>query len=331
LTEEVFVFIIDKMFEVFPVQKRGIMRLPVITVVLVVLPLIAVAGGLPFSHYGLLDTPSASLLRHTEVAIGLGGTVYSTEDSTKASNTNIAVAGYLELGLFERGQIGGTYLGEAGFSGTARGLILGETITRPGISVGVENIIGEKDYEFCRNSNDSLYHYPNAQNFSVYGVISKDFSYFISFPVCLNIGFGTGRFTQSADAVDGFENPLPGVFGSLLVHPSTASEIAVEWDGRDLNAGVVYRINRTFAVMAAASELEHLFASDDSTSNRQDVMQNTKLTVALQFTIGPFMNRTELDPYERLRYTDDDEALEMLREYRARAREEIQEMENTII
>ncbi|MCK5132771.1 MAG: hypothetical protein KAR40_11535 [Candidatus Sabulitectum sp.] len=305
------------------------MRLPLLVVF--VLPLIAFAGGLSFSHYGLLDTPSASLLKHTEIAIGGGGTAYSLEDTTGASSMNVGVAGYLEIGLFERGQIGGTYLGEAGFSGTARGLLLKETITRPGISLGIENIIGEKDYEFCLNSDDSLYHYPNAQNFSIYGVISKDFSYFVSFPVCLNIGFGTGRFVQSADAVDGFENPVPGLFGSIFIHPNIASEIIVEWDGRDLNVGGVYRLNRNFTVMAAASELEHLFVSNDSTSNGQDVMQNTKFTVGLQINIGPFLNRTELDPYERLRYTDDDEALRLLEEYRARAREEIQEMESSII
>ncbi len=329
LTKEVFVFIIDRMFWFFPGVKRGIMRFQLFAV-LFVFPLVAIAGGLSFSHYGLLDTPSASLLKHTEIAISASGTAYSLEDSSGASNMNVAVAGYLEVGLFSRGQIGGTYLGEAGFSGTARGLLLNETISRPGISLGIENIIGEENYEFYRNPDDSLYHYPNAQNFSIYGLISKDFSYFISLPVCLNIGFGTGRFVQSADAVDGFENPVPGLFGSLQVHPTINSEIMLEWDGRDLNAGGAFNLNKHFSVMAAASELEHLFISSDSTANGQDVMQYAKFSVALQVTLGPFLNRTALDPYERLRYTDDDEALELLREYRARVREEILEMESTI-
>ncbi len=306
------------------------MRSVLLTVLLLALPPIALAGGLPFSHYGLLDTPTASLLKHTEVAIGGGGTVYSIEDTSGSSNMNVALGAYLDVGLFERGQIGGTYLGEAGFSGTARGLILSETLSRPGIAIGIENIIGEKDYEFYRNPNDSLYHYPNSQNFSIYGLISKDFTYFFSFPLCLNLGFGTGRFSQSTEAVDGLENPIPGLFGSILVHPSVTSDVMLEWDGRDLNAGGHYRINRNFTVMFAASELEHLFVSNDSTANPQDVMQSTKFTVAMQINLGPFLNRTELDPYERLRYTDDDEALKQLEEFRARAREEIQEMVSTI-
>jgi len=306
------------------------MRFPLVIAVLVVLPLVAAAGSLPFSRFGMIDTPSSTLLNHTEVALGVCGTVYSVEDSSGTSGMNAAPAGYLEIGLFGRAQIGGTYLGAGSFSGSIRGLILNQTIARPGISVGVENLTGEKDYEFYKNAEDSLYHYPNSQNFSVYGLISKDFSYYVSFPVCINIGFGTGRFVQSSKAVDGFENPIPGLFGSILIHPSIASEVLVEWDGRDLNAGAVYRVNRNFTVRAAVAELEHVFAAQDSTANPQDVMQHTKFTVGIQLSFGPFLNRTELDPYKRLRYADDDEALEMLREYRARAREEIQEMESTV-
>lgn len=288
------------------------------------------AGGLPFAHYGLLDTPTASLLRHTEVAIAGGATTYSLEDSSGSSNMDVSIAGYLEVGLFGRGQIGGTYLGQGGFSGTARGLALLETINRPGIALGVENLIGEENYEFYRDENDSLYDYPNAQNFSIYGVLTKDFSYFVSVPVCVNIGYGTGRFQQSSDAVDGLENPVPGLFGSVMFHPTMESEIMLEWDGRDLNLGGLYRINRNVTVMAAASELEHLFVSSDSTESVTDVMQTPKFSLGVQITVGPFLNRTELDPYERLRYTEDDEALRQMEEYRQGAREEIDDLEGSI-
>jgi hypothetical protein len=288
------------------------------------------AGGLPFARYGLLDTPSAHFLGHTEITLAVSGSAYSYEDSTGSLKNGAAIAGFIEAGVFDLGQIGGTYLGEAGFSGTARVLALRETINRPGIAVGVENITSEENYEFFRDSQDSLYSYPNPQNFSIYGVVTKDFSYFIPVPVCLNIGFGTGRFQQSADAADGFENPIPGLFGSLMFHPTISSEVIVEWDGRDLNLGGMYRLNRRVTVLAAATELEHFFVSSDSPGAGQDVMQHPKFTIGLQVRLGPFLNRTELDPYQRLRYTEDDEALRMMEEYRARAREEIREMENTI-
>lgn len=297
---------------------------------MVVIHCSAVAGGLPFSHYGILDTPSAHLLGHTQVALSAGGSAYSLEDSAGGSGMDVALAGYLEVGIFGRGQIGGTYLGAAGFSGTARGLILSETIQRPGLAIGVENLIGEENYEFYRDDNDSLYSYPNAQNFSIYGVVTKDFSYFIQIPICVNLGYGTGRFQQSSDAVDGFENPIPGIFGSIMVHPSMSSEVMLEWDGRDLNLGGVYRVNRTLTIMAAASELEHLFISSDSTSSVGDVMQTPKFTIGMQISLGPFLNRTELDPYQRLRYTEDDEALRQMEELRSGAREEIQDLEDSI-
>jgi hypothetical protein len=243
---------------------------------------------------------------------------------------DVSVAGYLEVGILGRGQLGGTYLGKAGFSGTARGLVLMETINRPGIAVGIENIIKEENYEFYEDDSGNLYEYPNSQNFSIYGVISKDFSYFISLPVCISLGYGTGRFQQSDAAVDGLENPLPGLFGSVLFHPTMETEVMLEWDGRDLNVGGQYRLNRNITIMAAASELEHLFVSSDSTENTTDVMQTPKFSLGLQITVGPFLNRTELDPYERLRYTEDDEALKQLEEYRAGAREEIQNLEDSI-
>ena len=59
-------------------------------------------------------------------------------------------------------------------------------------------------------------------------------------------------------------------------------------------------------------------------------MQSAKFTVGIQAAFGPFFGRTELDPYERLRYTDDDEALRQLEEYREGAREEIRELEESI-
>jgi hypothetical protein len=115
-----------------------------------------------------------------------------------------------------------------------------------------------------------------------------------------------------------------------MFHPTISSEVIVEWDGRDLNLGGMYRLNRRVTVIAAASELEHFFVSSDSPGAGQDVMQHPKFTIGLQVSLGPFLNRTELDPYDKLRYTEDDEALRMMEEYRARAREEIREMENTI-
>lgn len=290
----------------------------------------AIAGGLPFAHYGVLDTPSASLLRHTEIAFGGGASVYTTEDSAGNSNTDVGVAGYLEVGLFGRGQVGGTYLGSGGFSATARGLALAETLERPGIAVGVENLIGEENYEFYADTGGVLYQYPTAQNFSIYGVVSKDFNYILSVPICVNLGYGTGRFQQSSEAVDGIENPIPGLFGSILYHPTMESEVMIEWDGRDLNAGGYYRINRSITVQVAGSELEHLFVAGDTTTAATDVMQTPKFSLGVMVALGPFLNRTELDPYERLRYTEDDEALRQLEEYRARAREEIQELEDSI-
>jgi vacuolar-type H+-ATPase subunit E/Vma4 len=55
-------------------------------------------------------------------------------------------------------------------------------------------------------------------------------------------------------------------------------------------------------------------------------MQSTKFTVGVQFFFGPFLNRTTLEPTERLRRERDEEALQQLEESRRHALEEIEEL-----
>lgn len=286
------------------------------------------AGGVPWSHFNLIDAPSAHLLRHTEIAIGGAFAPFSIEDSTGASSTEFAYGAYLEAGILNRGQVGATFLSEGGISGTARALLLLETIKTPGIAVGCENIIGEENYE-AFSEGDSLYDYGESQNFSAYGVITKDFSYYLSIPVCASLGYGIGRFIQREGSDDGFSNPVPGLFGSIMIHPSRDSEIIVEWDGRDLNAGGEYAITPNVSVKLAFAEIEQNFRSEDE-RDASDPGQAPKIAVGFQVTFGPIFNRTELDPYERLRFTENDEALEAIRREREEARRRIEELERSI-
>jgi len=113
------------------------------------------AGGVPWSHFNLIDAPSAHMLRHTEIAVGGSFVPFSVEDSTGSSSTQFAFGTYLEVGILDRAQVGATFISSGGISGTARFLLLRETIRSPGISIGCENIIGEENYEGYE-MNDSL-------------------------------------------------------------------------------------------------------------------------------------------------------------------------------
>jgi len=288
----------------------------------------SLAGGVPWSHFNLIDAPSAHLLRHTEVALGGTFATFSIDDSSGSSSSELAYGTYLEAGILGRGQVGATFISEGGISGTARALLLLETIKTPGIAIGCENIIGEENYE-AFSEGDSLYDYGESQNFSAYAVITKDFSYYLSVPVCASLGYGIGRFRQRDGSDDGLSNPFPGLFGSLMLHPSRESEIIVEWDGRDLNAAGEYDITPSISLRLAFAEIEQNFRPGDE-RDASDPGQAPKVALGVQVTFGPLFNRTELDPYERLRFTENDEALEAIRREREDARRRIEELERSI-
>jgi hypothetical protein len=287
------------------------------------------AGSLPFSRSGLIDTPTATVLQHTQIAIGGSLTAFSYELADSTSESDFAIGGHLEIGLFNRAQIGATWLGDAGISGNVRVLVFSEKINTPALAVGCQNITGEKNYEFFKNSDDSLYQYDEDQNFAAYIVMTKNLDYIFGVPVEVNLGYGIGRFKQGKNAnEDGINNPVPGLFGALNIHPAHNVSIIIEWDGRDANLGATYTMNNNVRFMAAVAELEQLSRGSDR--NRMDVMQNVKFSIGVEFTIGPFLNRTTLEPFEQLRQDGDSELLKQLEEIRSHAKEDIDDYEDDI-
>lgn len=287
------------------------------------------AGSLPFSRSGLIDIPTATVLQHTQIAIGGSITAFSYELADSTSESDFAIGGHLEIGLFNRAQIGATWLGDAGISGNVRVLVFSERINTPALAVGCQNIIGEKNYEFFKDSDDSLYQYEEDQNFAAYLVITKNLEYIFGIPVEVNLGYGIGRFKQGENAnEDGISNPVRGLFGALDIHPAHNVSIIIEWDGRDANLGVTYTMNKNVRFMAAVAELEQLSRGSDV--NRMDVMQNVKFSIGVEFTVGPFLNRTTLEPFEQLRGNVDSELLKQLEEIRSHAKEDIDEFEDDI-
>jgi len=293
------------------------------------------AGSLPFSRGGILDTPRASVLHHTQVELGGSFTAYSYEVTDSAgvdttSESTFAVAGHLTVGILGRGELGVTYLGDGGISGNVKFLAMGETITRPGIAIGCENLIGEPNYEFWADDSGQLYDYGVDQNWAAYVVVTKNFDYFTGAPFCINLGYGMGRFQQDTDgAGEAFTSPVPGLFLAFEFHPNMQTAIALEWDGRDANFGGSYAVNKWLTLRGAVAEFEQFIRSGEDV-NRTDVMQNAKFTVGAELTIGPFMSRTELEPTERLRPQRDEDAFQALEEARARAREKIRELQESM-
>jgi len=310
--------------------RRCIMRtrsalLPVMTF----LATAATAGSLPFAHRGLVDIPTATALEHTQIDVGGCFTTFGYETADSTQENDFSFAGRVDLGLFDRAEIGITWLGAAGLSAQASFLVLREDLTTPGIAIGCQNITGEGDYEFFADSLDSLYRYEENQNFSAYVVFTKNLEYLMQVPVTLDLGYGIGRFRQGEDAdSDGISNPIRGLFGALEIHASTDLCFAIEWDGRDANLGASYGIGRNVRVRAAVTELEQLTRGDER--DPTDVMQNVKLGLGIDVIFGPFVNRTTLQPYEELRPENDPPLLDELEAIRSDAQSDIQELEDSI-
>jgi len=286
------------------------------------------AGSLPFSRPGMVDIPTASVLQHTQVCIGGSATAFSYDTADSTSESDFAIAGHLEVGILNRGQVGVTWLGDGGLSGNVRVLALMETITTPAIAVGCQNITGEKNYEFYRGPDDSLYTYEESQNFAAYIVLTKNLDYFSGIHLCLNLGYGIGRFRQGELAEsDGISNPFRGLFAGFDYHPVPDLSILLEWDGRDANFGATYDFTENVRFQAGVGEFEQLLLGDrDGT----DVMQHAKFSLGAEITLGPFFNRTTLRPFEELTETYDRDLLEKLEEIRSGAREKIRQLEEDI-
>lgn len=302
------------------------------TFTLLTLPLVlclsATAGSLPFSRPGMVDIPTAEMLQHTQVRVGGSFTAFSYQNADSTMESDFAVGGHLEFGLFDRGYLGVTWLGDAGISGNARVLIFRERINTPAIAIGCQNIIGEENYEFFSDENDSLYKYQESQNFAAYLVITKNLDYFSGIHLCVNLGYGIGRFLQGNNIeYKGTANPFRGLFLGFDYHPTRDLSIMLEWDGRDANIGAQYDLSRTVRFKGAVAELEQLALSD---RNQSDVMQNVKLSLGVELTLGPFFNRTTLQPFEELTRGYDEDLLEKLEEIRSRAREDIDDLEDDI-
>lgn len=280
---------------------------------------VSFGGSLPFSRSGVLDCPDAYVLQHTEVEIELAASAYTIEDSSGASNSEFMVTGHLDVGLFRYGQIGISFLGDGGVVGNAKVAILFEGITVPAFAIGLENITGEKYIDCFKIDSagvEQLYQYDHAQNWSAYAVLSKDLSYLVGIPATVNLGIGIGRFVgviDSGGALGVGSSISHGLFGSVVYRPSEPFTIALEQDGRDLNLGASYEINEYVTVQMAWAEFEQTIFPPDG-QNKMDIMQNSKVSIGIQSTIGPIFGARQI-------------ALEREQQRIERARERLEELE----
>ncbi|MBN1435198.1 YjbH domain-containing protein [Candidatus Fermentibacterales bacterium] len=286
------------------------------------------AGSLPFARSGVLDSPDAYILRHTEVEMELSAAAYTVADTSGGSDSEFALTGHIDIGLFDYGQIGVSYLADGGISGSVKLSVIRESVTVPAFAVGLENITGEKYIEHFKQPDGSFYPYDHQQNWSAYGVVSKDFRYLIGVPVTLSVGIGLGRFVGVIDNGSlGIGSRLAhGAFASLVYEPGERFDIILEEDGRDFNLGLRYEVSPLFTVEIAWAEFEKtLFPAE--THNPADIMQNSKFSFGLYSRFGPLFGARRLElEREQQRIQRARARLRELEERRRAAEEELQRL-----
>jgi hypothetical protein len=286
-----------------------------IAAVVLVFSCSALGGSLPFARNGVFDSPDAYILDHTEVEVELAASAYTVEDSTGASDSEFMLTGHLDVGLFNYGQIGVSYLGDGGVCGSLKIRILQEGIEVPAFAIGLDNISGEEYIEHFKVNNE-YYPYAHAQNWSAYGVLSKDLRYIVGLPATASLGIGIGRFVGVIDsgALGIGSSIAHGMFGSVVYYPNEVISVGLEQDGRDLNFGASYDISKHFTLQFAWAELEMAVFPPEN-QNRQDVMQNSKFSVGLRSQFGPLIGARRME-------------LERERQRIERARQRLQELED---
>ncbi|PIE51181.1 hypothetical protein CSA37_13005 [Candidatus Fermentibacteria bacterium] len=267
------------------------------------------AGSLPYAYGGVVNSPDAYVLEHTEIEFGVAASAYSFENSAGNSDSDVKVTAYMNFGILSYGELGASYLADGGLVMNAKVSVLKEGIIVPAFTLGVQNGFGKKrvdcfsgpaassDSSSGQWDEDGMYNYDHRQNWSVYGVASKDLSYIIEFPLTLNIGVGIGRFAGviDTDGAMGIGSAIAnGIFSSLVWEPDESLALAFEVDGRDMNLGCDYHINRNISVHLAWAEMEQLLAPTEG-QNLQDVQQNTKVTIALSSRFGPIVGTGQME------------------------------------
>jgi len=275
---------------------------------------VVLAGSLPFTRSGVFDSPDAYILDHTEVEVELGASAYTVEDSLGGTDSEFMLTGHVDVGVFDYGQVGFSYLGEGGVAGNLKIRILEEGIDVPAFAIGVDNMSTE-EYIECFKPGGEYYPYDHAQNWSAYGVASKDLRYLLGVNATLSMGIGIGRFVGVIDsgALGIGSSVASGFFGSILYRPTDVITVGMEQDGRDLNLGFSYDVSKYFTLQLAWAELEQAVFPPDG-QNQQDIMQNAKYSVGIRSQFGPLLGARRME-------------LERERQRIERARSRLQELE----
>lgn len=278
---------------------------------LIVLGLTVITANAGFDgSFGMLDSPNAKVLRHTEFALGIDSYLVTLGHPGSAivgptglpQNIDYEYDVWFDVGLFGYVQAGARMYDPQTYTASIKAMVYKETSAIPAFAVGIMNLGG--------GSNVSAYGtkatpYGHAQNNSIYLVATKSMESIFDIPLILSVGLGSGRFQGVWHIAEHHE----GVFGSVQWNATDYISLILESDARDLNAGLNFKLPMGFNATVGISEIEQSWwgqaFSPPSTRSTgigtADEYDESKLNIGLGFNFGPVVGGPEAERQNILR------------------------------
>jgi tetratricopeptide (TPR) repeat protein len=258
---------------------------------------------------GYIDIPRADVLGANVVRLQTNGFLAMGTDSLSSADLDIT----LSYGLFDRAEIGFSMYETKSFAGFLSFKLLQEKGGSPGLSIGVQEISNQKWISSVGGGGggDSVIGFPddlsywnggtrNPERYSAYLVMTRKFSTRGSF----SFGVGRGRFVGYGFRSRFFNTDLfipqeeldesanldaVGLFfgGDAKVAPGFF--LLLDFDGRDLNAGVQYR-RQDLSVGVAFTHLEQALGGGGSARYGS---LNSRLALGLEWNTSSLMQKSQ--------------------------------------
>lgn len=294
--------------------------------------LILLLGGIdvqaaPFQKMGqMIDMPEAYLLRHFEGQFGGSISAYPFRDEANEDRV-YDIDGRLNVGILNWIQLGVTTYDENYFAGHFQfGIPLPNELNGypalPVIALGMENI--SQDKYLSREANWSQ----EKENYSIFGVVSKNLEPIWGIPLEIHVGYGNNRFEGDNTISETFQ----GLFMGLRLTAPQKFKILIEEDGRDVNFGITFDISKRVSGGMAWTQIEDVINAESG----EDPFVNFQGGFAITYRFGPFgMDEEERELYERIQQEQErteelQQRLLDLKERRRKAEEKLKQLEENL-
>ncbi|MDD2331913.1 MAG: hypothetical protein PHI68_04580 [Candidatus Cloacimonetes bacterium] len=239
----------------------------VILSLVVLVALLSCLDANPFTLTGEMRVPDAYVLPYKAAKIQFVNYLRK-EESKEDADMEYVPMGLLQVGLFNRLDLGFIGSGDEIFALSAKLKIIDESTAVPQVAIGIDNFLS-KVRQDAKDSkpDDDYYDNPDKvfwEKNSAYLVFSKRSVLRGLFGIpeislILNGGIGRNRFVGQAD----LPKNLAGVFAGAEFSPFPKLSFIGEMDGHNINLGAKYDIKK-FSIKAGMLGFEEAIKSDNS-------------------------------------------------------------------